>query len=259
MIAMSSDYQPTFTVYASQFEDALRHGAELYWDGSTPKKRLDQRDGRSGFTRFVNARVEGKLGEEAFSQFCKYDYGIDSQVDYRIYGDYDTTDHGDLQYLIGDDRNTYPPAVEFDVKCTKPWNSWLALRDEVFNPHPENAPFILTKLSIEDDLIMDEWEDAPNWKAVRNDTRFAERIEAFEEDHFPLDVEIVGTAYKHEFTDDFDQGDYLYDPESGRKLGDGLRRPNMGIHVDDLTATEDRWNRVIDEITGDNPISYEKI
>jgi hypothetical protein len=254
-----TEYNRTINVYASQLQEALKHGMELWWSGTTPTKRLDQRGGRSGFTRFVNARIEGKLAEEAFAQFLKYDFGIDSQVDYRIYGSYDTTDHGDLQYLVGDDGGEYKPAVEFDVKKTKPYNSWLAIRDETYEKHPIEAPYILTKLSIDDDIELDEWEDEDDWREVKNDTRFGERLESFTQQYFPLTVEIVGTAYKPEFTDDFDKGDYLYDPDTGRELGNGLRRPNQGIHVDDLIATEERWNRVVDEITGDNPISYDEL
>jgi len=246
-------------VYADDFKTALKHGMELWWDGSTPTKRLDQRDGRSGFTRYVNARAEGKLSEVAFSRFLKYNFGIESQVDWRIYGSYDETDEGDLQYLLGDDGEEYTPAVEFDVKKTKPWNSWLAIRTEIFGPHPDDAPFILTKLTLEDDLILDPWEDTNDWTEVNKDQTFNQRFNRYVNGTFPLEVEIVGTAYPDEFTDDFDKGDKLYDPDTGRKLGGPLRRPNAGIHVDDLIDGEERWNRIVDEITGDNPISYEHI
>lgn len=246
-------------VYSSDFETAIKHGMELWWDGSTPTKRLDQRGGRNGFTRFVNARVEGKLAEVAFSKFLLYQYGIDSQVDWRIYGSYDETDYGDLQYLVGDDGNGYKPAVEFDVKKTKPWNQWLAIRTEIFDQHPDGAPFILTKLRLEDDLVVDQWADTDDWSSVQHSATFNERFTAYVKENFPISVEIVGTAYPDEFTDYFDKGDKLYDPDSGRTLGNGLRRPNKGIHVDDLVATADRWNRIVDEITGANPISYEHI
>jgi hypothetical protein len=247
----------TIDVYADDFKTALKHGMELWWDGSTPTKRLDQRGGRNGFTRFVNARAEGKLSEVAFSRFLKYEYGIESQVDWRIYGSYEETDEGDLQYLVGDDGDEYTPAVEFDVKKTKPWNSWLAIRTEIFEPHPENAPFILTKLTLEDDLMMDEWADTDDWTAVETSQKFDRRFNRYVSENFPLEVEIVGTAYPDEFTDHFDKGDKLYDPDTGRKLGGPLRRPNKGIHVDDLIDGPQRWNRIVEEITGDNPISYE--
>lgn len=256
---MSDNLQPTIEVHSGDFETALKHGMELWWDGSTPTKRLDQREGRSGFTRYVNARVEGKLAEVAFAQFLKYNYGIDGRVDWRIYGDYNVTDNGDLRDILGDDGDRYEPAVEFDVKKTKPWNQWLAIRDEIFNQHPDDAPFILTKLTLEEDLIVDQWDDCDEWKDVSNSMEFRSRLNDYLSKHFPLEVEIVGTAYKDEFTDAFKQGDRLYDPNTGNKLGGGLRRDNHGIHVSDLVATEERWNRVVDEITGDNPISYEPL
>lgn len=246
-------------VYADDFKTALKHGMELWWDGSTPTKRLDQRGGRNGFTRFVNARAEGKLSEVAFSRFLKYEYGIESSVDWRIYGSYEETDEGDLQYLVGDEGDQYTPAVEFDVKKTKPWNSWLAIRTEIFNQHPDDAPFILTKLSLEDDLVVDEWADTGNWTEVKNSQMFNERYNRYVSGTFPLTVEIVGTAYPDEFTDFFEKGDRLYDPDSGRELGGDLRRPNQGIHVDDLIASNDRWNKIVDELTDNYPISYEHI
>lgn len=250
-------YQPTISVGTGGFKTALKHGMELWWDGSTPTKRLDQRGGRSGFTRYVNARVEGKLAEVAFSRFLERDFGIESQVDWRIYGDYDETDDGDLQYLVGDDGEQYLPAVEFDVKKTKPWNQWLAIRSEIFDQHPDDAPFVLTKLTLENDLILDEFEDAGDWIDVVNDPSFQSKYDRYTRSEFPLDVEIVGTAYPDEFTDVFEQGDRLYDPETGRELGGPLRRPNSGIHVSDLYASRSRWNRVVGDIVGDNPISHD--
>lgn len=246
-------------VYEDAFRTALKHGMELWWDGSTPTKRLDQRGGRSGFTRFVNARAEGKLAEVAFSQFLLYEYGIESQVDWRIYGSYEQTDHGDLQYLVGDNGSEYKPVAEFDVKKTKPYNSWLAIRTEIFNQHPPDAPFILTKLSLEDDLVLDQWSDTDDWTTVKNDRTFDRAVTNYVKEYFPIEVEIVGSAYPDEFTDHFDKGDRLYDPDTGRELGGDLRRPNKGIHVDDLIDSTERWNRIVDEITGDNPISYDPL
>lgn len=251
--------QPTIEVDRDDFVVALKHGMDLWYDGSTPTKRLDQREGRSGFTRFVNARIEGKIAEVAFSTFLDEYYGIESRVDWRIYGDYTETDHGDLQYLVGDDGDHYEPAVQFDVKKTKPWNQWLAIRTEIFEKHPDDAPFVLTKLSIEDDVILDEWEDAGEWDIAVDDDDFCSRVVEFGRENFPLDVELVGTAYKDEFTDEFDQGDRLYDPDTGREIGPDLRRDNFGIHVGDLVATRERWDRVVDEITDGYPIGYEEL
>lgn len=248
-----------YEVYADEFETAIKHGMELWWDGSTPTARLDQRGGRDGFTRFVNARAEGKLAELAFSRFLRYEFGIDSQVDWRIYGSYEQTDEGDLQYLVGDDGEQYTPAVEFDVKKTKPWNSWLAIRKEIFESHPDNAPFILTKLTLEDDLMVDEWEDEDDWVSVKNTQKFHRRLNRYCNGTFPMMVEIVGTAYPDEFTDDFNKGDKLYDPDTGRTLGGELRRDNKGIHVSNLVSNDERWNRVVDGLTGDNPFEYEPL
>lgn len=251
--------KPIVDVYGDDFETAVKHGMELYWSDSTPKKRLDQRGGRSGFTRFVNARVEGKLTEVAFGRFLEHEYGIQSQVDWRIYGDYDETDDGDLQYIVDDDGNERPPAVEFDVKKTKPWNQWLAIRTEVYESIPDDAPIILGKMILEDDMVVDEWQDAESWTTVRNQRRFDDRLRQYTNEHFPMSVEFVGSAYPDEFTDEFDEGDRLYDPDTGRKLGGGLRRDNVGIHVSDLNCTVRRWNRIVDEITDDYPIEYDEL
>jgi len=252
-------YKPVVEVDSNVLSTALKHGMELWWSGSTPTKRLDQRGGRSGFTRYVNARIEGKLAEVAFSKFLERDFDIESQVDWRIYGEYEQTDEGDLQYLVGDDGGEYTPSVEFDVKKTKPWNQWLAIRTEIFDQHPDDAPFILTKLQLEEDMMLNVWEDRGPWENVTEDPVFHRRSDQYARDHFPVQVEIVGTAYPDEFTDHFEKGDKLYDPDNGRKLGDGLRRPNRGIHVSDLVATKDRWNRIVDDVTGDNPISYDTL
>jgi len=251
--------QPTIQVQGDDCTTAIKHGAELWYDGSTPTKRLDQRGGRSGFTRFVNGRVEGKLSEVAFTRFLDEHFDIDAVVDWRIYGSYGQTDYGDCQYVVGDDGENYSPAVEFDVKKTKPWNQWLAIRTEIFDQHPADAPFVLTKLSLSEDIVLDEWADTGSWQIVAENPNFRHRLERYIDEHFPLDVRIVGTAYPDEFTDTFDQGDRLYDPDTGHELGGDLRRDNRGIHVSDLVATRDRWNRVADDIVGDNPISYDPL
>lgn len=246
---------PTIEIGREILPIAVKHGCELWWDGSTPTARLDQRDGRDGFTRFVNARIEGKLSEVAFKKFLHDYFDIDSAVDWRIYGEYTETDNGDLRCLEGDDEQ-YEPAVEFDIKKTKPWNQWLAIRAEIYRKFDDSDPIILTKHAIQDDLVMDEFSDTDAWSAVDSDSRFRDRLLEFAETQFPVDVELVGTAYPPEFTDYFEQGEKLYDPDTGASLGGPLRRNNHGIHVDDLDARAVRWNRIASEIVGDRPITY---
>jgi len=241
--------QPTLTIGREAFETALKHGVELWFDGSTPTARLDQRNGRNGFTRYVNARIEGKLAEVAFANFIEYNYGVVGKVDWRIYGEYEQTDHGDLQWVTYGDGQQQP-AVEFDVKKTKPYNQWLAIRTEIFNQHPDDAPFILTKLQLKDDIELRQFESYDDFAAIKNSKDYQQTLRRYVDNNRPVEVEIVGTAYPDEFTDHFEQGDRLYDPDTGRKLGGGLRRPNKGIHVSDLIATEDRWDRIVDEICG---------
>lgn len=250
-----SEFEPTIEIERSILPIAIRHGMELWWDDSTPKKRLDQRNGRSGFTRYVNARIEGKLSEVAFKQFLADYYGIESEVDWRIYGEYTQTDNGDLEYIVGDDGEHYPPSAEFDLKKTKPWNQWLAVRQSIFNQIDDDAPIILTKLSIQDDIVLDEWADTDDWETVDQDKRFRDRLLAFADDYFPLEVELIGTAYKHEFTDEFEQGQRLYDPNTGKSLGKPLKCDNQGIHVNDLHRSPERWNRVVYEIVSDVPVT----
>jgi hypothetical protein len=140
--------QPTISITREVLPIAIQHGCELWWDDSAQEKRLDQRGGKDGFTRFVNARIEGKLAEVAFSTFLEESFGVESAVDWRIYGEYTETDDGDLQYLCDSAGNEYPPAVEFDVKKTKPWNQWLLVRDGIFRHFDDDVPIVLTKHSI---------------------------------------------------------------------------------------------------------------
>jgi hypothetical protein len=246
---------PTIEIEREILPVAVRHGCELWWDGSTPTQRLDQRGGKDGFTRFVNSRIEGKLSEVAFKKFLHEYYGIDSAVDWRIYGDYTETDNGDLRCLEGDTQQ-HEPAVEFDIKKTKPWNQWLAIRRNIHRGLDDDAPIILTKHAIGDDIDMDPWAETDSWDDVDPDDLFRRRLLDFAESMFPVKIELVGTAYPDEFTDSFDKGDRLYDPTTGSELGPPLRCNNEGIHVDDLDARVVRWNRVVYEIVGDNTITY---
>lgn len=244
---------PTIVVERDRLPIAIQHGMELWWDGSTPTKRLDDRDGSSKFSRFVNSRIEGKLCEVAFMQFLEEYFQLRSQVDWRIYGDYQTTDDGDLQHLLDGSGNRFPLAVDFDIKKTKPWNQWLAIRREIFDRISDEAPIVLAKARIESDLQLDPWQDTDSWDDVDGDEEFRNRLLEFADEEFPLEVEFAGTAYKDEFTDSFDKGDRLYNPDSGNEIGPNLKRPNEGIHVDDLHNTAARWNHVIADIVGSNP------
>lgn len=246
-------FRPTIDITRGVLPTAIRHGCELWWDGSTPTKRLDTRNDRDGFTRFVNARIEGKLAEVAFKQFLEEYYGIYSQVDWRIYGDYQTTDEGDLEYILDNEGNEHTPSVEFDVKKTKPYNQWLAIREEIFTQIDDDAPVILTKLSIQDDIELEEWSNTGDWRVVDEDDRFRDRLLEFADGYFPLSVELVGTAYKHEFTDEFEKGDRLYDPDSGAQLGGPLKRNNQGIHVTNLYNSAERWNEIVTTCVEDIP------
>lgn len=247
------ELQPTIEVGRESLPIAIRHGMELWWDESSPTKRLDDRIGSSQFTRFVNGRIEGKLAEVAFTQFLSEQFDVEGEVDWRIYGDYNVTDEGDIQHLIGDNGKEYPPGVHFDIKKTKPWNSWLAVRKEIFDDIDANAPVILSKMRIENDIQLDEWENTGDWETVDNDQQFRERLLNFAEDMFPVEVEFVGTAYPHEFEDSFAKGDRLYDPVTGKKIGPKLKRPNEGIFVENLDCTVERWNRVVGEICAEMP------
>lgn len=226
---------------------------ELWWDGSTPTKRLDERGDSSKFTRFVNARVEGKLCEVAFMQFLEENFNLRSQVDWRIYGDYDITDDGDLQHLLDKHGLEFPLGVDLEIKKTKPWNQWLAVRQEIFDQLSDEAPIILAKARIDSDIQLDPWQDTEDWDDVDLDEEFRSRLLNFARDEFPMQVTFAGTVYKDEFTDHFNKGDRLYKPSSGDKIGPRLKRPNMGVHVSDLNNSPARWNRVVADLVGDNP------
>jgi len=249
------EFCPEITVECDALPVAIQHGMELWWDGSTPTKRLDERDGSSKFTRFVNGRIEGKLCEVAFMKLLEDQFDLRSQVDWRIYGDYDITDDGDLQHLLDEQGNQYQLGIDFDIKKTKPWNQWLAIRKEIFNGISNDAPIVLAKTRIENDIQLDEWSNTDSWDDVDGDDEFRKRLLEFADKEFPLTVEFAGTVYKDEFTDSFDKGDRLYDPETNHKLGPNLKRPNMGVHVDDLHNTVSRWNRLVADIVGSNPES----
>jgi hypothetical protein len=249
-------FQPTVTVGREVLPIAIQHGMELWWDGSTPTKRLDRRDGSSQFTRYVNGRIEGKLSEVAMTELLEQYFGVSSTVDWRIYGDYTETDDGDLQYLTYEHQNGYEEydlGVDIEVKKTKPWNSWLAMRDEIFAKLDDDAPIVLTKHHIGNDIQLDEWSDCNNWDDVEADGEFRDRLLDFAAETFPLHVEFAGAVYPDELTHHFDKGDKLYNPTTGETLSEGLRRPNEAIPVEDIPNSPDRWNRVVAELCAEMP------
>jgi len=255
--SITDSITPQITVTRDVLPRAIRNGMELWWDGSTPTKRLDDRGDLTQFSRFVNARVEGKLSEVAFMQFLEEEFQVRSAVDWRIYGDYEVTDDGDLQYLLDSENNQYNLSSELDIKKTKPYNQWLAVRDEIFRKIDDDAPVVLTKHRIEPDIDVDRWADAGDWDNVDADEQFRERLLAFAEDVFPLQVELTGTAYPDEFTDHFEKGERLYrPPNKSDKIGPSLKRPNTGIHVDNLKNSPQRWNRIVADLIGEQQIGW---
>lgn len=246
----------TIPVYREEFRTALRHAMQLWWSDSTPKKRLDQRGGRDGFTRYCNARVEGKLAEVAFSRFLDEEFGIESEVDWRIYDDYEATDNGDVRCLITDDGEEVEPAVEFDVKKTKFHASWLALRSERFEAHPDDAPYVCCTMDLRDDVDVDEWQPWEAWPA--DDWKFEQRLRDYEEEWFPLDVSLEGAVYKDEFTHQFDAGEKLHAPgDPDFKFNATMRMDNTAVAIEDIPCTPDRWNRVVGDIVGDHDITWD--
>lgn len=255
----SESFEPTVTVGREYLPICVQHGMELWWDDSTPTKRLDQREDSSQFTRFVNARIEGKLSEVAFMLLLEEHFDVRSAVDWRIYGDYQTTDDGDLQYILDDDDERHDLGCFFDIKKTKPWNQWLAIREEIYERYDDTDPIILTKHNIDQDLPVSRWSDCSDWSSVDQNELFRERLLEFASDVFPLHIEFSGTAYPTEFEEFFEEGERLYDLTSGSRIGPELRRPNEAIHVEHLKNTPQRWNRVVSEIIGDNDIDWEPL
>jgi hypothetical protein len=119
------------------------------------------------------------------------------------------------------------------------------------------VPIVLTKLSIPGDINMDSFESFDTWQQVDRNDEFRQRILEFAEQNFPLEVDIKGAVYTDEFTDSFEQGSRLYDPETGSAIGSSLRCDNAGIHVSDIPNDPIRWNRVVDDIVGSHPIEYD--
>jgi len=253
LFALDEAVTPTIKVGRESLPIAIKHGMELWWDESTPTKRLDEREESSQFTRFVNGRIEGKLAEVAFTDVLLHWFDVESEVDWRIYGDYETTDNGDLLHVIDDNNEEHSLGVDFDLKKTKPWNSWLAVREEIFEKIDSNAPVILSKMRIEDDIQLDPWEDVGDWETVDKDDEFRKRLLDFADNNFPVSVEFVGSAYPHEFEEHFNKGDRLYDPHTGEDIGPRLKRPNEGIFVDNLNNKAGRWNRIVAEICANMP------
>lgn len=258
-IRADEQFTPTIPVGRDVLPIALKHGMQLWWDGSTPTKRLDERNESDQFTRYVNARVEGKISEVAFSELLSSYFDVSSAVDWRIYGDYTRTDNGDLEKLIADGGDTFHPATPFDIKKTKPWNQWLCVRENVYSSFEEGAPIILTKFALMDDLDVSDWEETNDWDTVDKDDVFRRRLLSFSDANFPISVEFSGIAYKDEFTEHFDAGDMLYDPDTGADLGNPLKCDNRAIHVDDLVSTPMRWNRAVCDIIGDTPIDFDPL
>lgn len=248
---MSSPF--TVTVDRTQFRTALKHGFELWHDDSTPKKRLDQRGGNDGFTRYTNCRVRGKLAEVAFVQFLRQEFDVDGSVDWRVYGDYDTTDDGDIQYLIDEDGTEVDPAADVEIKKTKSFNSWLAIRESAYERHPDDAPIVVCTMYLDEDVDVDEWQPWGEWPA--EDWKFEQRLRNYEEKYFPLDIQIEGAVYKDEFTHHFDAGDNLFDPnDPDHTYNATMRMSNEAVPMQDLPNDQQRWERVVDDIVGDHDI-----
>jgi len=253
MAEVSDSFQPEVEVSKEDMLRAMRHGMELYWDGSTPTHRLDQRGGRSGFTRYVNARIEGKLGEVAFCEFLEEYYGIEAEADFRIYGDYTVTDDGDVRRMrsVGSEEWHTPERCP-EIKKSKRSHSWLAVRESVYDRVDSEVPFVLTQMDLRQDIELDDWDNGDETGVVPADM---DRIESYADEYFPLQVKLAGTAYKDEFTDYIEQGEKLPKPQDrSETLPAQMRRNNYGVPVEELDCSRTRWNRVVEEMVAGRDI-----
>lgn len=239
--------------------NALRHGMELWYDESSPTKDWGKGVGNSDnertLTKFVADRIEGKLGEVAFQRLLDEEFGVESTVDWDVYGDIETTDEADLGG-IGPDGD-YSPGVAFDVKKTKPRNLWLAVRASIWRDHDDTDPFVLCKLQLPERIDLEPWTDAGAYPD--DDPEFERTVAEWCDSHLPVSVSVVGYAEKQAFTDFFERGDRLYHPNGGYDIGPPLKTDNRGIPVADLRADREAWNELVERIVGDAPVDWQPL
>ncbi|USZ67460.1 hypothetical protein NGM10_12065 [Halorussus salilacus] len=244
----------TYELGETPFRRALRHGMALWYDQSSPTKDwgagVGSGDNERTMTKFVADRIEGKLGEVAFQRLLDEEFGVESTVDWDVYGDIEETDDADLGG-IGPDGE-YPPGVGFDVKKTKPRNLWLAVRASIWRDHGDADPFVLCKLDLPDRVGLEPWADAGTYPD--DDPEFERAVAEWCERHLPISVSVVGYAEKRDFTDFFERGDRLYHPGGGFDIGPRLKTDNRGIPVEDLRADREAWNELVERVVEGTPV-----
>lgn len=241
------------------FRKALRHGMELWYDQSSPTKDWGEGVGRGDnertITKFVADRIEGKLGEVAFQQTLAEEFGVESTVDWSVYGDIEVTDEADLEG-IGPDGE-YSPGVAFDVKKTKPKNLWMAVRASIWRDHDDTDPFVLAKLELPERVDLEPWADAGTYPD--DDPAFEQTVTEWCERHLPVSASVVGFAEKREFTDFFERGERLYHPGGGFDIGPHLKTDNRGVPVEELRSSRSAWNELVERIVGDAPVDWQPL
>lgn len=258
---MTKKFKPKYNLGRRYFVKSLKHGIELWIDQSSPTKDwgkgVGSGDNDRTFTKFVADRIEGKLGEAAFSRMLREEFNLETEIDWDIYGSIDKTDESDLKALISSEGKKFDPCVSFDVKKTKPRNLWLAIRHSIWQDHKDSDPIILTKLELPERVNLEEWSDSNEYPG--DDPEFNNRIDEWCDANLPVSAQVVGFAEKQEFTDYFERGDRLYHPDGEYEIGPPLKTKNNGIPIKQLNSSRGDWNNLVSRIIGDHPIQWSSI
>lgn len=200
-------------VCIEDISEIRKHAEELYEAGTSPTHDFDGRANKRSKEKFVNDRIEGKVGELAVANLLR-ELGYECKVDYDIYDSIEETDDGDLKTIQG-----APPKTEFDVKTTKERNLWLAVRESIYKQHEPDDPIILVT------------------------------VPADEVTSPPFTANVIGWVEKRDFDTRLARGERMFLPwNPDKKIGPPLKTDNWVIPVDDVPeASREDWRRLVEE------------
>jgi len=135
----------TNTITLSHIEPITQYARVQWEEGEGLKSDFGGGNIIRSKEKFIRNHTQGKIGEVALSVLFREAFNIDSTVNMEPFEGNLQTDNGDLESIEG-----RQPRCSFDIKTTKKYNKWIAIRESIWKGHEPLDPILIALVEPED-------------------------------------------------------------------------------------------------------------
>lgn len=223
-------------IKALKFALKLRYAGKAVgdWRSTGTRRTLGQ---------YMTDHASGKMAEMAFAKFLKANFGLEAEIDLKIYPGAQAIDRGDIASLKRGAKK-FDPELKIDVKATGKTSKWLLVDQREFDNRFYDA-YVAVMVNLPKNHLAE-----PIYEAIRNGN-----LEELE-DKIPkirsVEALVAGFAYRKEVAsgEPFSRGDSVWDPDKPSRILFSAKTNNLGIPLDALRHTKSDWNRLVSKMCG---------